>query len=216
MAQAVGTMGGLKVKESSVARSLDRSLLDRLISWAGAVVAIALLALGGAAIFGGSFALENVRDRLEPQNISFGADSDMTPAERAEVGEFAGQKVDTGTEAEAYSRYIGLHLAEIGGGKTYAELGGPLFALEAQIEEATAAGENTAAMEGELAGLQGQRETVFKGETLRAILLNAYGWWMVGQITFFAGIGMVIAGLILAALVALGFRHARKATASSV
>ena len=216
MAQAVETMKGFKVRENSVARSLERSLIDRFISWAGAVVAIALLALGGAAIFGGSFALENVRDRLEPQNISFGPASEMTPAEKAEVGVFSGQKVDTGTEAEAYSRYIGLHLTEIGGGKTYAELGGPLFALEAQIEKATAAGENTAAMEEELAGLRAQRDTVFKGETLRAILLNAYGWWMVGQITFFAGVGMVIAGLVLAALVALGFRHARKTAASPV
>ena len=216
MAQAIEATRATRARQAAVAHTMDRSLIDRLVSWAGAVVAVALIGLGGAAIFGGSFALDNVRDRLEPQNITFSPASEMTPEERAEVGGFAGQKVDTGTEAEAYSRYIGLHLAEIGGGKSYAELGGPLFALEAQIEEATAAGEDTAAMEEELAGLQGQRETVFKGETLRAILLNAYGWWMVGQITFFAGIGMVIAGLILAMLVALGFRHARKAAASTV
>jgi hypothetical protein len=216
VAQAIETTRGFPVKEASRAHSMDRSLIDRLISWAGAIVALALVALGAAAIYGGNFALDNVRDRLEPQNISFGPAAEMTPAERAEVGSFSGQKVDTGTEAEAYSRYIGLHLGEIGGGKTYAELGGPLFALEAQIEEATAAGESTTAMEAELAGLQGQRETVFKGETLRAILLNAYGWWTVGQITFYAGIGMVLVGLILAVLVGFGFRHARKAAASTV
>lgn len=199
-----------------MARRLGRSVIDRLISWAGAVVAVALVALGAAAIFGGSFALENVRDRLEPQAISFPAAAEMTPEEIAEVGSFAGQAVDTGTEAEAYSRYIGLHLTEIGGGKTYAELGGPLFALEAEIEQAQAAGQDTAALEEELAGLRAQRDTVFKGETLRAILLNAYGWWMVGQIALFAGIGMVVVGLILAVLVALGFRHARRAEASTV
>ena len=214
MTQASET-SGFKKAEGAASRTLDRGLMDRLISWAGAVVAVALVALGAAAIYGGSFALENVRDRLEPQNISFGPAAEMSPEERAEVGDFAGQKVDTGTEAEAYSRYIGLHLKEIGGGKTYAELGGPLFALEAEIEEAQAAGEDTAAMEGELAGLQGQRETVFKGETLRAILLNAYGWWTVGQITFYAGIGMVIAGAVLAILVALGFMHARKVGATA-
>jgi hypothetical protein len=27
---------------------------------------------------------------------------------------------------------------------------------------------------------------VFKGETLRSMLLNAYGWWKVSQITFIA------------------------------
>ena len=214
MAQAIETTRGFKVKDSA-AHIMDRGLLDRLISWAGALVAVALIGLGGAAIFGGNFALDNVRDRLEPQNITFSPAAEMTPAEKAEVGGFAGQKVDTGTEAEAYSRYIGLHLTEIGGGKTYAELGGPLFALEAQVEEAQAAGENTTAMEKELAGLEGQRDTVFKGETLRAVLLNAYGWWTVGQITFYAGIGMVIVGLLLGVLVALGFRHARKAAAST-
>jgi hypothetical protein len=216
VAQAIEARKGFKSKEAAVATRMDRSLVDRLVSWAGAVVALVLVALGAAAIYGGSFALDNVRDRLEPQKISFSPAAEMTPEEKAEVGSFAGQAVDTGTEAEAYSRLIGLHLTEIGGGKTYAELGGPLFALEAEIEEAQAADKDTAAMEEELAGLQAQRDTVFKGETLRAILLNAYGWWTVGQITFFAGIGMVIAGLILAVLVALGFRHARKAAASTV
>jgi hypothetical protein len=67
-----------------------------------------------------------------------------------------------------------------------------------------------------MAELDGKVQTLFRGETLRAILLNAYGWWTVGQITLFAGIGMVVAGLILAVLVALGFRHARKAAASTV
>jgi hypothetical protein len=192
----------------------DRKMWDTLISGAGAVVAIVMLALGAAAIYGGGFALDNVRDRLEPQNIAFSPASEMSPEEKAIVGDFAGQKVDTGTEAEAYSRYIGLHVQEIGGGMSYAELGGPLFALEAQIEEATAAGEDTKAMEAELAGLQGQRETVFKGETLRAILLNAYGWWTVGTITLYAGYGLMIAGLILAIMAILGFRHARKVAAA--
>ena len=205
-----GATTALKPQEGVTARRLDRHMIDMLISWSGAIVALVMVAVGAAAIFGGNFALDNVRDRLEPQNISFGALSEMSPEEKAEVGEFAGQKVDTGTEAEAYSRYIGLHLTEIGGGKSYAELGGPLFALEAQIEEATAAGEDTAAMEEQLAGLQGQRDTVFKGETLRAILLNAYGWWTVGQITLYVGIGAVIAGLFLALFAGLGFVHARR------
>jgi hypothetical protein len=205
-----GARKALRTQEGVTAHRLDRRMIDMLISWSGAIVALVMIAVGAAAIFGGTFALDNVRDRLEPQNISFGAASEMSPEEKAEVGTFAGQKVDTGTEAEAYSRYIGIHLAEIGGGKSYAELGGPLFALEAQIEEATAAGEDTTAMEEQLAGLQGQRDTVFKGETLRAILLNAYGWWTVGQITLYVGIGAVIAGLFLALFAGLGFVHARR------
>lgn len=68
-------------------------------------------------------------------------------------------------------------------------------------------------LEGELAAVTGQRDTVFKGETLRAILLNAYGWWVASSIALYAGYGLVGAGLILAAFAALGFRHARRTAA---
>jgi hypothetical protein len=217
VAQAIESTRGFQVKESSVAHRMDRSLIDKLVSSAGAVVAVALFALGGAAIYGGGFALDNVRDRLEPQRISFPPAAAMTAEETAEVGAFAGEKVDTGTEAEAYSRYIGIHVAEIGGGKSYAELGSVQFGIEDEIATAEKAGDAALVkkLEGELAGVTGQRDTIFKGETLRAILLNAFGWWTVGQITLYAGIGMAIAGLILAGLVALGFRHARKAAPSA-
>lgn len=211
MAQAAGAVSGFKVKDVAVAHKMDRSLIDKLISWAGAVVALALVALGAAAIYGGGFALDNVRDRLEPQNISFPPAAAMTPEEKAEVGEFAGQKVDTGVEAEAFSRYIGGHLAFVNDGKSYSVSSSEARAYAEEIGE-----EATAAESAKLGEMQGKVETLFRGETLRAILLNAYGWWTVGQITLFAGLGMVVAGLILAVLVALGFRHARRAAASTV
>ena len=206
MAQAIEATKGF-TRELPVAHSIDRSLVDKLISWTGAVVAIALLALGGAAIYGGSFALDNVRDRLAPQQISFPPLEAMSPEEQAEIGSFAGQKVDTGTEAEAFSRYIGGHLAAVNDGKSYSETSSESRGYAAEVGESP-----TAAEAAKMAELDGKVQTLFRGETLRAILLNAYGWWTVGQITFFAGIGMVIAGLLLAVFAGLGFWHARKAT----
>jgi hypothetical protein len=39
---------------------------------------------------------------------------------------------------------------------------------------------------------------VFKGETLRSMLLNAYGWWKVSQITYIASlIAFALGGLTL-------------------
>ena len=212
MATAVQSHPGYA--QEATATRLARSTWDRLISGAGAVVAIVMVALGAAAIFGGTFGQDNVRDRLEPQAIAFPPAAAMTPEEKAEIGSFAGQAVDTGTEAEAYSRYIGLHVSEIGGGKTYAELGSVQFGLEDEIAAATEAGDTALAkeLEGELAGVTGQRDTLFKGETLRAILLNAYGWWVASTIALYAGYGLVAAGLILAVFAALGFRHARRTT----
>jgi len=50
---------------------MDRKAWDRIVSSAGAVLAVILLVLGGAPIYGGNFGQDNVRDRLAPQNISF-------------------------------------------------------------------------------------------------------------------------------------------------
>jgi hypothetical protein len=189
-----------KVDKSRAAEKIavrpDRRMWDTLISGAGAVVAIVLLALGAAAIYGGSFALDNVKERLAPQNITFPPAEAMTPAEKAEVGEFAGARVDTGTEAEAFSRYIGLHLTEVNGGATYSET--------------SAAARAEGISEDKAAELSGMADTLFKGETLRGILLNAFAWGTVGTITLYAGFGLMIAGLILAIMAILGFRHARK------
>ena len=38
--------------------------------------------------------------------------------------------------------------------------------------------------------LPAQVATVFKGETLRSMLLNAYGWWKVSQITYIISLAM--------------------------
>ena len=58
--------------------------------------------------------------------------------------------------------------------------------------------------------ISGKADTLFKGETLRSILLNAYGWWTVATIALFAGLVMLAAGLILGILAILGFRHGRR------
>jgi len=97
------------------------------------------------------------------------------------VSQYAGQQLLTGQQAEAYAdNFIVVHIAEIGGGKTYSQLS----ALS------MAAPKNTA--------LAGQVATVFKGDTLRSMLLNAYGWWKVSQIAYIAAlIAFGLGGLAL-------------------
>jgi hypothetical protein len=181
---------------------MDRSSWDKIVSAAGAVVAVVLIVLGAMAIYGGQFGRDNVRDRLAPQNIEFPPAEAMSPEEKAELGAFAGEKVDTGVEAEAYSRYIGGHLVDVNDGKTYSETSSEARALE---EDDPARAE-----------LDGKVQTLFRGETLRSILLNAYGWWTVATITLWAGFAAVAAGIALGILSILGFRHARKTAATGV
>ena len=181
---------------------MDRKGWDRLVSTMGLVVAIALIVVGAAAVYGGNFGRDNVSDRLEPQNITFPPYEAMTPEEQADIGDFAGQQVVNGTQAEAFSRYIGGHLAAVNDGKTYAETSGEARAEGLDPDTA--------------AELQGKADTLFKGETLRSILLNAYGWWTVATIALWAGYFMVAAGIALLILAILGFRHARKVDAVTV
>ena len=205
MAQALAAKGYTGARET-VATRIDRRLMDRLISWTGALMAVAMIALGAAAIYGGSFALSNVRDRLAPQNITFPPAEAMSDYDKSEgLTAFAGQKVDTGTEAEAFSRYIGGHLTDVNEGATYSETSSESRGYAADVGE-----DPTAAESGKMAELSGKVDTLFKGETLRGMLLNAYGWWTVGQITQWAGYAMVALGLLLSVFAALGFRHARK------
>jgi hypothetical protein len=53
-------------------------------------------------------------------------------------------------------------------------------------------------------------DTLFKGETLRSILLNASGWWTVATIALFVGFLLIVAGVVLTILSVVGFRHARR------
>jgi hypothetical protein len=207
VAQTVEAKGyGAVGKKEVTAAHITRSLLDRIVSVTGGIMAFALVALGAAAIYGGSFAMDNVRDRLEPQKITFPPAEAMSDFDKSEgLTAFAGEEVDTGVEAEAFSRYIGGHLAEVNEGKTYSESSSESRAYAAEVGEDPTAAE--AATMGELSG---KVDTLFRGETLRGMLLNAYGWWTVGQITLWVGFGMVAIGLVLALFAALGFRHAKK------
>lgn len=177
---------------------MDRTSWDRIVSSAGAVLAIVLIIVGAAALYGGDFGRDNVQDRLRPERVVFPPLEAMTPEEQAELGEFAGQTVDTGPEAEGFARYIQGHLAEVNEGATYSE---------------TSAAAREEGLDPDVAAeLQAKADTLFKGEALRAILLNAYGWWTVATIALYVGAGLIAAGIALAVFAFLGFRHARRIT----
>jgi hypothetical protein len=51
---------------------------------------------------------------------------------------------------------------------------------------------------------------VFKGETLRSMLLNAYGWWKVSQITYIASLVMFGLGTVSFLGGVFGFARIRR------
>lgn len=113
---------------------------------------------------------------------------------------YAGQPLVTGKQAECYANhFIGLHVRNTADGQTYAELGDVQTGLRAQIAEAQKNGDpNLASLQKQLTDVTAQRETVFKGETLRGILLTSYGFSALGsKADQAATVAYLAAGLML-------------------
>src|SRR5690606_35196266 len=130
--------------------------------------------------------------------------------------EYAGQPLTTGKQAECYANnYIGLHLKGIAGGKTYAELGDVQSELRAKIAEAQAnESPDLADLQAELQTVTQQRETVFKGETLRGLLLTSYGFSELGAKAGLAATVAYIGAGLMFLLSVLGFWHAARTPAT--
>jgi hypothetical protein len=168
---------------------------------AGFALAAILLAAGGLLLWGSTYTHNMVHNQLAAQKIYFPpkaafahpvAGGEITPSMIPSVSQYAGQQLVTGQQAQSYAdNFIAVHITNMTGGKTYA-----------QLSAAALANPNDAKLAAQVA-------TVFKGETLRAILLNAYGWWKVSQITYIASItAFALGGLtLLASLFGLTLRR---------
>lgn len=199
------------VQEPVVA--LKRRTIDSVLISFGAVLTVALVVAGGLLTWGSNFAADYVDDELSSQNITFPPAAALQEEGRTDLLKYAEEPVNTGPEAEAYASFINGHLEEIAGGATYAELGTPERAANAAVEEAVSSGASEAEiarLEGEAAEITGQRNTLFKGETLRGLLLTAFAWSTVGQIAGYAAIAAFVAAGVMLVLVLLGLRHHHK------
>jgi hypothetical protein len=165
---------------------------SHLTAIAGFALAAILLAAGGLLLWGSTYTHNMVHNQLAAQKIYFPpkaafahpkAGTEITPSMIPSVSQYAGQQLVTGQQAQSYAdNFIGVHIANMTGGKTYAQLSA---AALAQPDNTKLAGEVAA---------------VFKGETLRSILLNAFGWWKVSQITYIAALAAFgLGGLTLIA-----------------
>jgi len=191
---------------------MKRRTLDVLFSLGGLALAGLLLIAGIVLTANASFANNYVRDQLSQQNIQFKTADTLTDEEKAQacLVEYAGQPLTTGKQAECYANnFIGLHLKSTANGQTYAELGAPQSALRAQVAEAQKNGAaNLADLQKQLADVTSQRETVFKGETLRGLLLTSYGFSEFGTKAGQAATVAYAAAALMLLLAIAGLIHA--------
>jgi len=184
---------------------MSRRVFDLITSAGGAVLVVVLLVAGGLLMWGHSYTKSNVHDQLAAQHIVFPPKAafaaakpgtEITPAMIPSVSKYAGQQLLTGPQAKAYAdHFIAAHLAEMPYGGVYAKI------------SAAALAEPTNAK------LKGLDQASFQGTTLRGLLLEAYGFGKIGEVMLWGAIASFCLAAVMALLVALGLRHARRTPA---
>lgn len=193
---------------------LPRRTIDKLLVAIGLVAAIVFAAAGAMLMWGSNFAEDYVHDELASQNVVFPDADSLREEGRDDLVKYADEQVTTGPEAEAYASFIGGHLEGIADGKTYAEID------DRGAAQAVVDARESGASEAEIAELQAtanelkaQRDSLFRGETLRGLLLSSYAWATVGAIAGIAAYVAFAGAAVLLVLVVAGVIHLRRMTA---
>ncbi len=174
---------------------MNRKIIDYLASSAGLIVAIVLLAVGGLLLWGNVFINNQIHDQLAAQKIFFPAKGSPAVAgpQFAAMRRYAGQQLVTGPQAETYANdFVAVHLSEIAGGQTYAQVSSEALANPKD------------------AALKAQADSLFRGTTLRGLLLNAFAFGQMARIAGIAAIVSFVGAAVLLALAGLGLVHGRK------
>jgi hypothetical protein len=147
------------------------------------VVTVAFAITAGFLYWSAGFTHGYVHDELVSQKITFPAAGSaalkaLPAADAQAMTQYAGQALDNGDKAKTYAdHFIKVHLTKVAGGMTYSQASAASMAKPTDTT------------------LANQVQTLFRGETLRSMLLNAWGWWTVGTYALYAAIVLTIAAV---------------------
>ena len=180
---------------------MRRKTLDLLLNWVGVLLTVMLLVAGTGLVIGYSFTSSQVKSQLVEQKVFFPkvGGTDYQDLVKAHLTQYAGQQVLTGSQAQIFANdIIGVDTNLISGGKTYAQLSAASLADPS----------NTS--------LANQVNLVFRGDTLRGLLLNAYAFGFIGVIALYAAIATFVLALVMLLLTLLGVCHYRQSDPADV
>lgn len=192
---------------------MKRKSFDKIASVIGLLLAGFLIVIGGILQYGGNFATDQVAAQLKPQAITIPAengDPKVTAEDKKFFADNGDMVMSTGKQAQMYAdHYIGFHMSVM---PTYAAASGANRAAAGAL----AADPTNADLQAAAKQASSTVETVFKGETLCGMLLNAYAFGTLGQIAMVASYVSFAGGLIFLILALLGFAHLRRADTDSI
>ena len=185
---------------------MKRKNFDKIVTAVGFGLTVFLFVAAALLNWGATFASDSVKSQLDNQNISFPVAEGMPEATKAQLAKWAEKKVTTGEMAKDYADlYIWEHMkasaqAVIGKPATYSEVSGQYMAL-------VRSGKGDPA---EIAKLGELRQTLFMGNTLRGMLLQAFAFWQLGLIAGYASIALLVGGVVMLLLSIAGLLHLRR------
>ena len=185
---------------------MNRRTFDTIVTSIGAALAVFLFVAAALLNWGATFAQDSVKSQLDNQNISFPAAEAMPEATKNQLAKWSEMKVTTGEMARDYSDlYIWEHMkasavGTIGKEATYSEVSGMYMGLVRGGSTDTA----------QIAKLGELRQTLFMGNTLRGMLLEAYAFGTMGVIAGYGAIAALIGGLLMLLLTIAGVIHIRR------
>ena len=185
---------------------MKRRTFDKLVSFVGLGFAALLLIFGGLLNFGAGFANDSVQSQLENQNIAFPIEAGLPSETKDQLLKWAGKQVVNGEMARDYSDlYIWEHMkasatAVMGKPATYSEVSAEYMSA---VRGASADAERTQK-------LSELRDSLFMGNTLRGMLLEAYAFGTMGVIAGYAAIASFVGGLLFLLLGIAGLMHIRR------
>ena len=190
---------------------MHRRTLDIIFSAGALLLAGLLLILGLVLQNQANFAKDYVHNQLSAQKITFTPTKFLAADENAQcLKDNGGKALTTGKQAECYANnYIAVHLGAINDGKTYSETSGESRTLADKAAAATKAGSADAAdLNAQAKVLDGKTQTLFRGETLRGLLLTSYGFSIFGERAQQAAWVCFAVALVLFLASIAGFIHA--------
>jgi hypothetical protein len=156
--------------------------------------------------FGAAFANDSVQTQLANQNISFPIEAGLPAETRDQLAKWAGKQVTTGEMARDYSDlFIWEHMkaaatAVMGKPATYSEVSSAYLAAQ----------RNSSTDPAQLQKLSDLQDTLFMGNTLRGMLLEAYAFGTMGVIAGYAAIAAFAGGVLFLLLGIAGLMHIRR------
>jgi hypothetical protein len=184
---------------------MRRRTLDALLTTGGLIVAVVLLVAGGLLTWASNFVNGNVESQLAAQKITMPSGKAIEdPLIKPYLSQYAGQQMVNGDQAKAYAdHYILVHMNKASGGRTYEEVSGEFIALT----------KTTNPDQTKLTELGELRQTLFMGNALRSMLLQAYAFGTIAKIAFWGAIASFVGAAAMLVLSILGFVHLRRVPA---